>query len=671
MGTQLYPHNEKAYEKVMEAFKTSNRTCICHPTGTGKSYIVAAVCQHFEKVLVLAPNMFVLNQQEEALKGHKSVSYMTYAWLLLHYSEIKTKYDIIVLDEFHRAGAEEWGTAVNLFLESQPQAKVLGTSATPIRYLDNEKDMAKELFNNNIASSLSIAEAWHSHILPIPTYITGYFSFDSLVNTAINSIKNNPTLRDEEKKDRIRRLKKIRLEWQKSVGMAKILKKHLNKDSHRMIVFCDHVDYLEKAEKATKRWLRDAGFKVASTNIIYGKQPDALKKRQMKEFSERKSTGLNLIFAVNILNEGIHIPNVDAVMMLRTTSSKTIYFQQLGRCLTSANSSKPIVLDMVDNITTTSAITPIAEEFNALNENCDEDKKKRREGRIEYNQEKFKIFDYTLNINQMINRLTSHNLTLDERIDIAERFININGRVPLHKYSNEHFYFQNWRNLSHRLNEDPRVFNLFVKYSTNSTPGVFKQRLINFVKQHQHFPKSNGSTDKANHAFEVALYNHFIKNKKKHLEDPEINALYKEYKRDDKETMYQKLTEFCKSHNRMPSRYIPEEKDMYELYNRVRNSYRNEYRFKSLVKTYSVYSTDKKIKEVEVFAREHGYLPFRLIHPLRVTWRNLLSRHSDNPLVQELLTKYKEATDKELTRIKKENITRRNYERKYKNKKVS
>ena len=51
MRTQLYNHNKTAYEKVMRAFETSRMTCVCHPTGTGKSYIVAAVSEHFKKVL--------------------------------------------------------------------------------------------------------------------------------------------------------------------------------------------------------------------------------------------------------------------------------------------------------------------------------------------------------------------------------------------------------------------------------------------------------------------------------------------------------------------------------------------------------------------------------------------------------------------------------------------
>lgn len=61
MRTQLFNHNKIAYQKVMRAFETADRTCVVHPTGTGKSYLIAAVSDNFKKVLILRPNTFVLN----------------------------------------------------------------------------------------------------------------------------------------------------------------------------------------------------------------------------------------------------------------------------------------------------------------------------------------------------------------------------------------------------------------------------------------------------------------------------------------------------------------------------------------------------------------------------------------------------------------------------------
>ena len=655
MGTQLYPHNQEAYEKVMEAFKTSNRTCICHPTGTGKSYIVAAVCQHFEKVLVLAPNMFVLNQQEEALKGHKSVSYMTYAWLLLHYSEIKTKYDIIVLDEFHRAGAEEWGTAVNLFLESQPQAKVLGTSATPIRYLDNEKDMAKELFDGNIASTLSIADAWHQNILPIPTYITGFYSLDGIINDLTEKIKNSKKYSKKKKEEKLLRASTIKLEWEKSSGMATILKKHLNKKTHRIIVFCSHIGNLQKMQTLTKQWLRSAGFRISGSYMIHSNQEDREKMAQMKGFYQDKGRGVKLLFAINILNEGVHIPNVDAVLMLRTTSSKIIYLQQLGRCLTSANSNNPIVLDMVDNISTTS-VSLINEMFDEVKK---EDEKREYQER-EYskkNAHKFEVFDYTLNVKQMIDKLSPSVIPLDARIEMATKFCEKYKRSPSRKIAAEYDDFLNWCAIRSFIDRDSRVLDLFVKYGSNNMKIVFRQRLIDFMKEHRRLPRGIGGD-----RYETNLYVTFNNNKEDILKDPEIKSLYDECKdakkkATKKEYHYNVVINFCKKHNRLPSHNNPEDKEAYLSYKHIKTKYYKEDRYKEIQAKYSkVKSLDERIDNVCKYAEEHGYLPCHDKDSTYRSWKSLKERHSDNPRVKKLIKDYGEATKQEFIRTVSKNL---------------
>ena len=58
-----------------------------------------------------------------------------------------------------------------------PDARVLGLSATNIRYLDNQRDMAWELFGGNIASELTLGEAVATGILPAPKYVLSVYSY--------------------------------------------------------------------------------------------------------------------------------------------------------------------------------------------------------------------------------------------------------------------------------------------------------------------------------------------------------------------------------------------------------------------------------------------------------------------------------------------------------------
>lgn len=657
MNNQLYPHNKAAYERVMKAFKTSNRTCICHPTGTGKSYIVAAVCQHFERVLVIAPNMFVLNQQKEALVNHKNVSYMTYPWLMLHYSDIKNKYDIIILDEFHRAGAEEWGAAVNLFLESQTQAKVLGTTATPIRYLDNGRDMAKELFDSNIASTLSIAEAWHQNILPIPTYVTGFFSFDNIINDTTEKIKNSKRLDEEEKSERLLRISNMRLEWQKSSGMGIIIKKHLNKDVHRIIVFCAHIGNLQGMQLLVKKWFRQAGFRISGTYMIHSDQNATEQLAQMKEFSQGNVNGVKLLFVINILNEGVHIPNVDAVLMLRTTSSRIIYLQQLGRCLTAANTDNPLVLDMVDNISTT-IVNDITEELAELEDEEDEEEKKLGRGLANRKPiNKFKIFDYTLDIRQMVEKLVSTIPSLDERIEEAIKFCESNGRAPSFKYANELSDANNWKSLRRYIDRDPRVFNLFVKYGDNSHLGVFKQRLLDYIKENNTFPSGSKNCPAKK------MYFYFWSHKETLLKDPEISTLYNKYnKTQQKSAKFEQLKQFCKTNKRLPSRAKPEDKDMYIIYKSLCVSRNRDKRLDALIDKYKRNSFDRRLNDIISYTAKNGCLPHSHSNPLYRMWQTMKSDYKDNPKIQKLLEEYGEITKQKVSEIKSKKMkeTRQN-----------
>ena len=84
--------------------------------------------------------------------------------------------DCIILDEFHRCGAKEWNQGVEALLEQFPEALVLVLSATHIRYLDNQRDMADELFDGCIAYKITLGEAIGRGILPAPKYVVSLYS---------------------------------------------------------------------------------------------------------------------------------------------------------------------------------------------------------------------------------------------------------------------------------------------------------------------------------------------------------------------------------------------------------------------------------------------------------------------------------------------------------------
>ena len=83
----------------------------------------------------------------------------------------------MILGEFHRAGAECWGKSAVALLRLCPDAKLLGLTATNIRYLDNSRDMAEERFGGHIATDVTIGEAVARGILPAPKYVTTVYQY--------------------------------------------------------------------------------------------------------------------------------------------------------------------------------------------------------------------------------------------------------------------------------------------------------------------------------------------------------------------------------------------------------------------------------------------------------------------------------------------------------------
>ena len=185
---KLFEHNQKAYESAVQMLSETGKAAVIHPTGTGKSFIGFKLCEDNpdKKVLWLSPSEYIFRTQLENLKETgaevpENIKFFTYAKLAVMSEEeiVSINPDHIVLDEFHRCGAAVWGKSVLKLLDSFPDVPVLGLSATNIRYLDDQRDMAEELFDGNIASEMTLGEAIVRGILSAPKYISAVYSYRS------------------------------------------------------------------------------------------------------------------------------------------------------------------------------------------------------------------------------------------------------------------------------------------------------------------------------------------------------------------------------------------------------------------------------------------------------------------------------------------------------------
>lgn len=153
-GIKLFEHNETAYISAIQMLTETGKAAVIHPTGTGKSFIAFKLCYDNadKKICWLSPGEYIFKTQCENLAAAgsavpRNIAFFTYAKLMLmtdaELEEIKPDY--IILDEFHRCGAEMWGQGVKRLLNLYPDTPILGLTATNIRYLDNRRDMADGL----------------------------------------------------------------------------------------------------------------------------------------------------------------------------------------------------------------------------------------------------------------------------------------------------------------------------------------------------------------------------------------------------------------------------------------------------------------------------------------------------------------------------------------------
>ena len=329
---KLLPHNQQAVDKTMFHFKSgAQRAAIIHPTGTGKSYCIAAVAQQFNKVAVIAPNKYVLAQIKNVC-GQSN--YYTYSKIT---KITPTGFDLIVIDELHRMGARTWEVGINKLLQANPEAKVLGTTATPIRYLDNERDMVEDYFKGDVISQIELVDAMVDGILPVPHYVIGYYSLEFL-NEILNVYRPELVKKALEEK-----VGAIRENWNKSNGVPGIISRHISHDTKRIIVFFKDILDLRNSKKTVIDWFTKAGMNVYKTYEVHSKS-----KKNLNDFEQDGYKGTKLLFCVDMLNEGVHVSGVDAIVFLRATWSRNVWFQQMGRVM-DAGKKKAVILDLVAN----------------------------------------------------------------------------------------------------------------------------------------------------------------------------------------------------------------------------------------------------------------------------------------------------------------------------------
>ena len=265
VALRLFEHNEKAYHAAVRMMEQYGKAAIVHPTGTGKSYIAFKLIEdNPEKVVIwLSPSEYIFKTQLESLKKNDSdfpltnVHFYTYAKLMCctqaQLDEIAAqKPAYLILDEFHRAGAECWGESTVALLKLCPNTKLLGLIATNIRYLDNNRDMAEELFDGHIASDMNLGEAVVRGILPAPKYVTTVYQYQKTLAKYQARVDNLrvPGIQDVNQKY----LDALRRALEQADGLDRVFAHHITNKSGKYIVFCANKEHMDEMVSHVPEW---------------------------------------------------------------------------------------------------------------------------------------------------------------------------------------------------------------------------------------------------------------------------------------------------------------------------------------------------------------------------------------------------------------------------------
>lgn len=361
--SELYPHNRKVFVEALNNLKSNKKLGIVQATGTGKGKLASCFVEHIlkrkpsAKILIGAPfNSILQNYRDSFGMSSKDVKFVNYASLISleekDLLDIGLKYDLLILDEFHKLGAEERNKAINVIFEGVDNPKsicrVIGLTATPVRYLDNARDMGEELFGGNIIEGLTLEDAILDGILPGFIYNACYFGTESMLKEVEDKLKDNEykISDDTVRNDLMVKVQELNMIYQNRLKIENIIKENTSDlgANQKWVIFCRNKENLAEIREFCKSWF------IAEPSIyaIHSDRQAVDNDRVLKEFREVKM-GINVMLCVDMLNEGVHIKDLNGVIMLRKTDSPIIFLQQLGRALECGKEFQPIIFDLIGN----------------------------------------------------------------------------------------------------------------------------------------------------------------------------------------------------------------------------------------------------------------------------------------------------------------------------------
>lgn len=300
----LRDYQQNDVDAIRLAFKSNNRVLYQLPTGGGKGTIAAYISQNAlakkKRVLFCAHRKKLLNQLEERFIFDK-IHGVDFAMMQTLQNNLDiTPPDFLIIDEAHTAAANGY----KKILDWAGNIPVLSLTATPER-LDGKGllDVASVM-----VQGLSIREL---------------INMGHLCDYEIMSLPDNTELNPQEQ----------------YADLVKTYQKHAHNE--KCVVMCRD---MQDAQRVARSYC-DAGY---AADALYSELSDSEQTRILSDFTKGK---LRIVTSVNMLVEGIDIPDISVIQWARRTDSLVIWLQGNGRGLRPAiNKKRLLILDHVGNL---------------------------------------------------------------------------------------------------------------------------------------------------------------------------------------------------------------------------------------------------------------------------------------------------------------------------------
>jgi len=342
------PYQEEAIAAISDRIlQGASQGLLLMATGLGKTRVAAGVVERWlsdrpgSEVLVLVPTLELVPQFEASLwpylpksvpthvlTGSEKPSFAGGVTVATYQSaarreDLADRFGLVIVDEAHHAPADGYARLLD---ELQPQY-LLGLTATPWRGDERQLD---DIFGP-ATYSVSIVEGMQLGYL-------AHVDYRMLVDNIDWEWLNSDLPSEVSVRDLNRQLFVPELD---EAVVVKI-RRHLDEvPEPRCIVFCRSIQHAERVASH----LRAEGWPA---RVLHSQLDRFEATHALREF---RSGRVPIVVAVDILNEGIDVPDVNMIVFLRVTHSRRIFVQQLGRGLRLSEGKTSVrVLDFVSDI---------------------------------------------------------------------------------------------------------------------------------------------------------------------------------------------------------------------------------------------------------------------------------------------------------------------------------